>query len=731
MPKQASCVRGARIGRRSIGRSAVHLLILGLVIGCSAGCTEPSSSVSGGDRSASGREEIDQASNKARSWLLAAVTGAGWLDAESVDLAKRRVTTLMTAYSLLLVPADPDDGQRREVFRLADGICGADGGDLACWKEGFASIYLLESALRGRDVRAMLRENVSRLISMQNPEGGWAHSGKVSRSFYPTTVLSSANLALVGLGAARQLKLPIADEPRYREAVAKALELYRSVQAPGGSLPYGGPAYRVGHQAGRTAGALLGLAALGQADTHLFRRARSYSLRNVATIPYGHASPALHTAHGSLSLSAVSAAAWAQFREGPVRKLLSIQREDGSFADVASISPDSMNLGVPPKTDDAYRTAMYLVAMTADRSRMARSLRSDVDPRMAQTDEASRKRPPPLRRLIRTPVERATAIAAWRDLVVCGREGGQVRLVDPLTGRTRGPVETGLSDLRRIVTRGDRAYVVSEKEQVVIDLNDLEVISRRSLESPFAKRAFGPHHDYELRPDGTVLCRSDQTPLWSAKVELRALGTRMAADDHGTLAIANADTLRLLTSDGEEAWHVRIPAVTSGLTGPAIFAVAFIGSAIVVGSSDGVVRWFRKRDGEQLWEARSDAGVLRLAPMPGDDTAVIALTSDGRARRLSDKAAVWETDLVGGAERFVKMEVERNYGRYLCRARHLAIAVKPRNRIQVIHLASGKIAGACPVPSDDDHWTLTDRGLVVLGDDGRSLVVLTWTSQGE
>jgi len=702
------------------------LATVALVATCTNSCQHRSDALRDPDSLAAIRE-VDRAATKAREWLATVVTQGDWGKATGVELAKRQVTTLMVAYVHLFATDGGDEpGHREAILQLADGICRIESADYACWKEGFSSIYLFEAVLRGREVRALAEANVARIIALQNAEGGWAHTGKASRFSYPTTVLASANLALIGLGAARQLQLEIAESGAYRDAVERALHLYRSIQAPGGSLPYGGPAYQVGHQAARTSGALLGLAALGEAGSPLFRKARSYCLKNVNTIPYGHASPALNTALGGLSFGAQSRDHWEQFRDGPIERLLEHQQTDGSFKDVAKISPDSMNLGVSSLTDDAYRTAMYLVALTADRSSIGRSLRPSVGAEAGAPGDTLEVKVKELHRLASQKVDRTLGVTAWRNRLLCVREEGDLCVVDPKTLAVVDRVATGIAGFKGLVLRGDQALIRStDGEQVAIDLDELKIVHRRTLGSPRAKVAYGSGYEVEMASDGTVSGRKAGSAEggWSTELELRSISSRLVASDLGVLAIATGDTLHILDIEGgEELWHVRLDAA-EGLTGPTIFGVAFVGQSILVAGSDGLVRSFAMTNGKPEWRVAGGSGLLRLTRVPGEGSNVVAFSADGRMLQLANGAPTWELDLLRGAERFRQMEVERAYGRIAAAATRVAVRAKPRNELLVVDTTNGTIVGQCEAPNDDRHWTLSDEVLVVLRDNGQRLEI--------
>ena len=87
------------------------------------------------------------------------------------------------------------------------------------------------------------------------------------------------------------------------------------------------------------------------------------------------ASAAMHIALGGLALSSLSDDAWKLYGAKILPRVCQAQRPDGAFRDVLGVSPDSMELLGSRLANDAYITALYAVALSADQTAIARSLR--------------------------------------------------------------------------------------------------------------------------------------------------------------------------------------------------------------------------------------------------------------------------------------------------------------------------------------------------------------------
>ena len=335
-----------------------------------------------------GTQTIQQqhvAARRALDWLIKVSGTPQWQKSNlgnGNEVAKKQVVDLLNAW-LLIVHEDADsfDDVRKDRLARADRTTSQRGmakSSFANWLDGFAGLYSYERSLRDGKPHAALAKAVQGFVDRQNPAGGWAHSGGSPADFYPTTLNAVGNFALLSLGAAERLELKVAESYDYEDTVDEALALYRDVQGPNGAFPYGGRVYRKGLESSRTAGALLGLAAFKKTDSELFKRAVAHVRQHVASVPYGHASTAMHVGLGGLSFRMLGEEPWAAYRKQVLTKVMLAQAEDGPFGDIAgTFSSDSMGIEAID-VSTAYRTALYAVALSADRSRIVQTLAKDV-----------------------------------------------------------------------------------------------------------------------------------------------------------------------------------------------------------------------------------------------------------------------------------------------------------------------------------------------------------------
>ena len=299
------------------------------------------------------------------------------------DRAKEMIVVFQTAYLLETMPdLFSDDARRKKVLLKADNQLAVDTWDkvssLTSWVNGFATLYASEKMARGEKLQPVLGRLAESWVNRQNREGGWSHGGAGRLvDFYPSTVIGASNFALITLGSIKQFENSYQDSIDYEDVVDDALEMYTNAQSSTGGLPYGARSYQKGVQSARTATSLIGLAALGQSETDMFRKAARYSVNNVETVPFGHASPAMHIGCGSLAFAMLGSEYWSQYQNLHFPKILKAQRADGWFDDFSQ-DGSATELG-SIEIETAYRTTLYAIGLTADKSEFIKKLRSQID----------------------------------------------------------------------------------------------------------------------------------------------------------------------------------------------------------------------------------------------------------------------------------------------------------------------------------------------------------------
>ena len=328
-----------------------------------------------------------------------------------------QVVQCETALLLVLHPTIfKDDDRRDKVIAKAEEIVRRHhSGPLTTWLSGFGALYLAETSTRRGRPHEGWKAMVDFWVNSQNREGGWGHADRnLMGEFYPSTLISSSNFGLIALGAAKELGHRYADDGDFEDVVDEALEMFKTVQSSQGGLPYGARSYLKGPQAGRTAGSLIGLAALGKTEDALFTKGVCYVTQNVRIVPYGHASPAMHALTGALSFAMLGGDPWIQFQRLHFSTLLKFQQPDGTFDDFAN-GPDSISLLSGERSAAGYRTASYAIALSADKSQWIQRLSqsftlADV---LAKGKQAITASLPKTLDSVTTPSKSSTPVAQW------------------------------------------------------------------------------------------------------------------------------------------------------------------------------------------------------------------------------------------------------------------------------------------------------------------------------
>ncbi|MBL4845648.1 MAG: PDZ domain-containing protein [Planctomycetes bacterium] len=154
------------------------------------------------------------------------------------------------------------------------------------WAHAYALCFLAEVAnkTRRKDVKAKVKELANKLLETMEASGGWAHGpgGPNALNYLELEIVS--NYALLGLGAARRLGIEL-DEAK----LGKAMAWIESTSGGDGGVGYSPRSGQKGHgDPGRTAGALVAFAALGQKKRPFYRKMVSFYANHVGELPAGH-----------------------------------------------------------------------------------------------------------------------------------------------------------------------------------------------------------------------------------------------------------------------------------------------------------------------------------------------------------------------------------------------------------------------------------------------------------
>ena len=312
----------------------------------------------------------------ALTWLIQATESKEWDKFQGGNPeAHRYIATLLTAW-LLETNADiPEFEKVRRAYReradrqLADNVSFKF---FPTWCDGFAGLYVYERSLRDGKADPALERIARNIVAEQNREGGWNHTKNFTKTIpgYSPTVLAVANLALMSLGAAERMKVPFAADENFKKSVKDGLELFGKSQRPNGGIPYGRNPLYGESEPGRTAGFLTALAALQQTDNDQFRKAAPYFLRTFEAIPKGHGCTPMHFFMGSMASYILSDKAFREYDAKVLEQVRQLQRKEGDFNKGPGFTGPSSDL-----FDKAYAAGLYALALSADRTEVARKLR--------------------------------------------------------------------------------------------------------------------------------------------------------------------------------------------------------------------------------------------------------------------------------------------------------------------------------------------------------------------
>lgn len=704
-------------------RGAFLLFLLAAII---SGMSFPAAGSAAKDR--------DEAVRQSLAWLGDALNREEWLSSGNVKgnvAAKRRVVEATCAYLFLLYPELRGfERLRKRLDRIARTIANAgippiEYGHFANWVQGFSALYLLELAHRGGTDGLRLQALAAGMERRQNAEGGWGHGLSLGLDFYPSTLIAASYWALIALGGCRRLGVDVDDE-----VIEEAIDLLRGVQTESGGFPYGGPSYLKGVEAGRTSGVVFALAALDLREDALFENAARYVRRNLESIPYGHASPAMHILMGSMGARVIGEDAWKAYDEKVLARLWAAQTEDGSFQDIVEGSPDSLGIMADDLTNRAYITALYAAALAAPRSRLAALYSADI-----RDEEPADVSPlpisPSLAPLWIAKVRGEGPVALFQDRCAAYIEPGFIQWFSSRNGESLdrfampsnwpGGLHAGMApcedqlllwnqeESNARLPQSIRDALTALRDQgesmlVCFDRGNSQHLWQQCFQGSIAALSRGGDGVYLLIRSGAIRVHelSKGELLRSYPRQKVKVNVAIAPLTEGALAVASEANLYTLDASGEILWKGRNRG-RRGITPPAFAALAARDALLYTGASDGTVCCREIESGRLVWSVKLSSAVRSLVLTRGKNLAL--LTWDRQIHGIEEGRNSWVFDIGLGLESLERPELKYD-GRF-------AWASDPATgRLVALDPESGKAQAILPV-SAHAYWDAKDGRVVV------------------
>jgi hypothetical protein len=610
---------------------------------------------------------------------------------------------------------------------------GATGG-FTGWMHPFATFYLVEHALQTEtkvDLK-LLQALVEGIEGSQNVEGGWGHSAGDMASFYPSTLVATTNLNLIALGLAKSMGAEIS-----QESVDDGFELLATVQGANGGMPYGGPAYRKGYEAGRTAASMLAYAAHGRMEGEQYKKASQYVAQNLKYIPLGHASTAMHLYFGGLAAQLMSAELQQEFEDSVLSRIRKAYTADGSFDDVVDHSPDTM-LAFNDKgkiVDRAYVSALSLGALQADRCMWVQRLVPNpltaaitpAQPSLLELPTASWQ----------NPVKDIDQVVVYHDQIAACTDMGELNWYFKADGKARASLPApalseGLAREIKFVQSGDLLLQTltdnSESEASPFDENAEEIppgefhLRRITPQGVVWSRNF-KNASSRIRPLGNELhmlfsnggymvldaSNGETKRSWSAGSTLLNAGLAPHAD--GTVTISVENKVQHLEEDGWEVWTKRTSG-QQGITPPAWTALLADGDRLLLGESRGEVQCRKMENGKGVWRNMLGGSIRSMSKLASIAGHILVVSSDGRVHAINtaDGSTRWSTLFSYGDESNQALKIVQDKG-------YVWLHHPEVGRLLKINADDGEVVGLVEL-DQGSTWTLRGGQLYLVKDGG-------------
>ncbi|MEW6746279.1 MAG: SUMF1/EgtB/PvdO family nonheme iron enzyme [Planctomycetota bacterium] len=521
------------------------------------------------------------------------------------------------------------------------------------WMCGFLALPLAESAARGTVETESLERVVQILEAEQNIEGGWGHGGRVPEfGTYSATLIVTTNWCAAALGLCR--KAGVAVNP---DVLNRVLQLFQSVQAESGAMPYGGPTCLKGYEAARTTGTMVALAALGQIDSATFSKARRYVRANIREIPAGHADPHQHLLSGAMAALLDSEGGWLRYRDLWVNELVEHQKEDGAFPCIVGSSVicfwgEFLDFSMPG-LHELYATATGACILGLGRSRVLDRLRGMRE------------------RIWSRQIGDLTHVALDADRIyVVPAEGVDCICLDTQTGKELWKarlfdVDDESVSLGANNVWADDRHVIVELINALHDpiwpdhegrmkypgnLTRLVCLSAGSgarLWERWLTSYLGGHSAVGLMSDRAMILTANGALDVVETTSGETLYTRSLPEGGSpsmglppTICVRTESKLQVLNGETGSSWEAEAPRVGAWaeFSVPAVFE-----DRVVCGASDGTLFCWILSDGTELWRRTFTSGVESCVPVTRDEPHVIVATEDVRVYCLdaSDGRELW------------------------------------------------------------------------------------------
>jgi hypothetical protein len=257
------------------------------------------------------------------------------------------------------------------------------------WELGYGLMFLAEVAKKTKraDVKAKVAELVAHIERNQEASGGWAHGpgGPNALGYVELEIMS--NYTLLGLGAAKRLGANV-DAAR----LERALTWIESTAGGDGGVGYSPREGQKGHgDPGRTAGAIVAFAALGQTRHPFFGRMLGYLDANLGRLPEGHVSPAMHLLAGAMATRLLGGRAWSGYMDAYRTHIMTSRRPDGSFASTPTAESKQLSSNTDLTVGPCWNTATYVLILSLPNDRLPLLLGGEG---ASEEDKPGRRRGP-------------------------------------------------------------------------------------------------------------------------------------------------------------------------------------------------------------------------------------------------------------------------------------------------------------------------------------------------
>ena len=206
--------------------------------------------------------------------------------------------------------------------------------DQSIWAYAHATIFVAHLHHKAtpqarKKIETELRKYVKVLVDSQTDRGGWCHGQRdIPNALGYTDLVATTNLALFGLGYARQAGVEVPEET----LVAGLKYLYDSSDGKG-AVGYSPRRGQKGYpESGRCAGAILAYRAIGAARRTEFPMMMQYLGAHLGTdLNRGHGSAQLGLMQAAWACHLAGESAWNEFWSQQGASILSRQQADGSI----------------------------------------------------------------------------------------------------------------------------------------------------------------------------------------------------------------------------------------------------------------------------------------------------------------------------------------------------------------------------------------------------------------